>query len=211
MLSEKQGYSFGNVRRWTKAIPDVRELRLIFFPLCRRKHWTLALIRMRTKSLEYYDSRGGDGTEILEGLWHWLEDELLAKKLPPPVRAEWTFRTTCPTPQQTNDLDCGVFAALIMDHLFEDLVPSFGQRDIPGLRIKMATDILRGSLNYPYCGGETPPPAIFSSPSRRASPAWQTAYGRRIPHRTRPPPHPHLTGRHHSLRGLTTKRQTLWM
>lgn len=164
LLLEKQGYSFENVRRWTKAIPDVRELRLIFFPLCRRKHWTLALIRMGTKSLEYYDSHGGDGTEILEGLWHWLEDELLAKKLPPPVRAEWTFRTTCPTPQQTNDLDCGVFAALIMDHLFEDLVPSFGQRDIPGLRIKMATDILRGSLNYPYCGGETPPPAIFSSP-----------------------------------------------
>jgi len=178
LLETDKAYTFANVKRWTKKIPDVRALKAILLPIFRDDHWTAAIIRMKTRRMDYHDSRGGSGEWTLAALWRWLNDEHEAKGLPPPIKEEWTFDPTAPTPIQSNGVDCGVFATMVMDRLAEDLPLDFAQENIPDLRRKMATDILRGHFVYPFCGSDT------------AQPPRDVTQGERLPSPTPPTPTP---------------------
>ena len=170
ILRTDKRYTFANVQRWTKRLPDIQGLSALYFPICWGAHWTLAVIRMQRKRLEYYDSGGGSGRQYLDTLWLWMVDESAAKRLPTPIKQEWTFEPRSPTPQQGNDVDCGVFATMVMDRLLEDLDLDFAHAHKDFLRQKITTDILRGSLTYPYCADDGPPPSLLSPPAPSPAP-----------------------------------------
>ena len=66
-------------------------------------HWTSAVIYMREKRIQYYDSLGGSGMVKLQGLLRYLEDEHMAKKGKMLDVGEWELvGCTRDTPQQIN-------------------------------------------------------------------------------------------------------------
>ena len=51
-------------------------------------------------------------------------------------------------PQQSNGVDCGMFATLFADFLSDDLPLAFSQSEILEYRTRFGAAILRGHLNY---------------------------------------------------------------
>jgi Ulp1 family protease len=51
-------------------------------------------------------------------------------------------------PQQSNGVDCGMFATLFADFLSDDLPLAFSQEEILTYRKRFGAAILRGHLNY---------------------------------------------------------------
>ena len=51
-------FDFPGVRRWTKKV-DVFAHDMIFIPLHQGMHWALAVVNMRAKKIQYFDSMGG--------------------------------------------------------------------------------------------------------------------------------------------------------
>ena len=112
-------------------------------------HWCLAVVHVREKRIQYYDSMGGPGTYYLRALQRWVVDEMKHKKGEDIDPEEWRLQpTTSDTPQQKNGSDCGVFTSMCADYLSEDLqLSDFAQRDIPRLRYRIAHSIVNGRLD----------------------------------------------------------------
>ena len=112
-------------------------------------HWCLAVVHVREKRIQYYDSMGGPGTQYLRALRRWVVDEMKDKKEKDVDPKEWLLQpTTSDTPRQANGSDCGVFSSMCADYLSEDLqLGDFAQRDIPRLRYRIADSILKGRLD----------------------------------------------------------------
>ena len=63
-----RGYDYSAVRRWTKNV-DLFALDAVIVPVNERQtHWVLAVINMRSKRFEFFDSLGGTGDDVLEHL-----------------------------------------------------------------------------------------------------------------------------------------------
>ena len=103
-------YNYANVRRWTKKV-DVFTRDLLIFPIhCHGNHWTLAVINMRMKRLEYYDSLRGGPDAVLTNLRRWLQDEHAAKKGGAAYdTSDWTEKTWASGTPVAERLHCGVF------------------------------------------------------------------------------------------------------
>ncbi len=59
-------YNFANVATWSKKVPgeNIFKMRYLLFPInINDKHWTLAVVFMKDKCIQYYDSLP-DGKEI---------------------------------------------------------------------------------------------------------------------------------------------------
>ena len=146
------GYTYANVRRWTKKT-DIFAKRRVFFPVnLSNTHWTLLVADMQRRELTYVDSMGGRGAKYTSALLRYLKEEHLdKKKCELPDAAGWTVvpgsSTGCP--QQANGIDCGVFTIVAADHLSERLPLNYSQADITSWwRVKIAACLLRGSLDY---------------------------------------------------------------
>ena len=57
-LGRQDCFDFPGVRRWTKKV-DVFAHDMIFIPLHQGMHWALAVVNMRAKKIQYFDSMGG--------------------------------------------------------------------------------------------------------------------------------------------------------
>lgn len=56
---------YDKVKHWTKNF-DVFDADMVMFPVnMKNEHWTLVNVDFRRRSVLYYDSMGGDGTELL--------------------------------------------------------------------------------------------------------------------------------------------------
>ena len=143
-------YSYNNVKNWTRNF-DIFSMDKIVCPVnIRNVHWTLAVIHMRHRRIHYYDSKGGRGDRYLNGLMRYLEDEHVHRKqCPLPGGWEIVFGDTSSTPQQHNEVDCGMFTIMVADYLAYGLPLSFSQENIPHFRQKVCADIMRGAVNYP--------------------------------------------------------------
>lgn len=76
----------------------------VFIPICQGSHWTIGIVRPIAKTIEYFDSMGGDPATFTRHMREWLKHQL-GKAY---VDSEWTEpRTACA--YQTNGYDCGVF------------------------------------------------------------------------------------------------------
>ena len=58
-MCEEGGFDYTGVRRWTKKV-DLFGKDMIFFPLHQGTHWALAVVNMRAKKIQYFDSMGGE-------------------------------------------------------------------------------------------------------------------------------------------------------
>ncbi|RHY31735.1 hypothetical protein DYB32_003205 [Aphanomyces invadans] len=86
-------------------------------------HWCLAVIFMKEKRIQYYDSMAGVGIQCLDVLFKYLHDESQHKKNTVFDSTGWELvATTNDTPQQGNSFDCGVFTCMFADFLSRDLV-----------------------------------------------------------------------------------------
>lgn len=132
------------MRRWTKAAKlDIFDLDKVIIPCHQGMHWTLAVINIKEKRIEYYDSYHAEDEGLREALFKYVQDEYRSDwekkrggaELPDPDDwdVHWGNRDKATSakcrkdsiPRQTNGHDCGVFmtsnaeAAGVVGRLFE--------------------------------------------------------------------------------------------
>ncbi len=101
------GYNYKNIRCWSKKVPmpkDIFNLKYIFCPInLDNMHWTLAVIFMEAKRIQYYDSKGSTDRVKLKGLLHYVKDEYWKKHRRAMDATEWML-VSCnkDTPRQKN-------------------------------------------------------------------------------------------------------------
>jgi sentrin-specific protease 1 len=126
----------------------------IFIPInISQTHWALAVILVQDKEILYFDSmkRKGKGTKYNKALLQWLVDEARTKKNINLNTSEWKLKDM-DCPQQHNGYDCGVFLIMAANFISDNLrvvEDNYGQAHMPFFRLKIASDILRGSYDYP--------------------------------------------------------------
>ncbi|KIN01437.1 hypothetical protein OIDMADRAFT_145504 [Oidiodendron maius Zn] len=80
------------------------EVDSVFVPICKGAHWTVGVVRPVAKTIEYFDSMGGNGRQFTDLMRQWLAFQLGDAY----IEAEWKVpRTACA--HQSNGYDCGVF------------------------------------------------------------------------------------------------------
>ena len=100
-------------------------------------HWYLAVVNLRDKRVEFYDSmRESVREQALETLLGWLEQTYPARFKTAFPSSEWSTLTNPPgsVPQQGNGRDCGVFTCLFAAYCSLDAPFNFSQADIQLLR-----------------------------------------------------------------------------
>jgi hypothetical protein len=99
-------YNYKNVESWSKMVPgkDIFQLKYVLCPInLDNKHWTLAVIFVEEKRIQYYDSMGGTDWAKLEGLLEYVKDEYRAKNGKDMDTSEWKLvPCTKDTPKQRN-------------------------------------------------------------------------------------------------------------
>ncbi len=102
----RRGYNYKNLRCWPKNVPrkDIFNLSKIFIPInLDNEHWTLALIFMEEKKIQYYDLSGGIDRTKMEGLLQYVKDEYMATNGKEIDVIDWKLVScTRDTPQQRN-------------------------------------------------------------------------------------------------------------
>jgi sentrin-specific protease 1 len=105
----RRRYNYENVKKWSKKVPgkDIFNLKYIFCPInVNKTHWTVAVIFMEDKRIQYYDSFGNTDMAKLNGLLQYVKDEYRAKngkEMAEMDAMEWKL-VPCQndTPQQKN-------------------------------------------------------------------------------------------------------------
>ena len=137
------------MHRWSKKF-NIFQKEKIFCPVnISNTHWTMLVMFIREKKIQYYDSMGNTGKRYLHGALQYLGDE--ARKLDHQAfdASEWQLGNQSDTPQQENGFDCGVFSIMFADFISDNLPLNFAQNLMPLFRRKICANILRGSLKYP--------------------------------------------------------------
>ncbi|PRP87368.1 SUMO-specific protease U1p1 [Planoprotostelium fungivorum] len=105
MLAEK-GYD--RVKKWTRKF-DIFERDKIVIPIHLGVHWCLAVVNIREKRFEYYDSMDNPSGSLFRHLRGWVEKEHMDKKKKPISLDDWENYHPPDIPKQQNGYDCGVF------------------------------------------------------------------------------------------------------
>ena len=122
---------------------------LIFVPIhCSGNHWTLALINLRQKRFEFYDSLRGSEALIFVHLRRWLQDEFYDKRKQVLDTSLWPniIWSKNETPEQYNGSDCGIFMCYTARFLACDAVLNFSQSVMDYLRQRMTFEIATAKL-----------------------------------------------------------------
>lgn len=138
---------YRSVRRWTKAV-NLFAKELILVPVHLDVHWSLVVTDLREKSIVYLDSMGHKRPDVLELIFHYLQDESKARRHVDLNPSEWK-QYSMPTekiPQQGNDRDCGVFTCKYADYISRGCPITFSQQHMPLFRKRMVWEILHQSL-----------------------------------------------------------------
>jgi len=102
-------YTFAQISRWTKDV-NLFTFNFILVPIhINENHWTLAIINVTTKKIEYYDSNGDTNVKCMEHLLNYIRAEWYERTSSDFDTNAWICETVANVPQQTNDDDCGVF------------------------------------------------------------------------------------------------------
>ena len=140
-------YSYNNVKSWSNKVQgkDIFKLRCIFCPInIDNLHWTLAVIFMEEKMIQYYDSLGGTDRVKLEGLLEYIKDEYKAKNGGEMNASEWKLvGCTSDTPRQLNGYDCGVFVCMFSAFITRGLPLTFQQEHVNKCRKYIALAIMK--------------------------------------------------------------------
>ncbi|KAH8684673.1 hypothetical protein BGZ60DRAFT_398058 [Tricladium varicosporioides] len=96
----------GLMRRKKAPGDKLLEVDSVFVPICSGNHWTIGVVRPIAKTIEYFDSMGGQymTKPFVQTMREWLQFQLGDKY----IEDEWTVpQTGCAA--QNNGFDCGVF------------------------------------------------------------------------------------------------------
>lgn len=134
------------VRRWTRKV-DVFSFDLLPVPVhVGNIHWCMAIIRMKDKVIQYYDSMGNPNQPVLDALERYLIDESMDKRKIALDTRDWVKESIRDCPQQRNGSDCGVFSCMNAEHLTRNAPLKFSQNEMPYFRQKMVLEIATGQL-----------------------------------------------------------------
>ncbi|GBG24855.1 Sentrin-specific protease [Hondaea fermentalgiana] len=140
--NERLTYSYENVRRWIKF--ELADYDRIVVPLHEGNHWRTAVIDLARKRIICYDSllQAQFGIRGLKFLARWVRDlyaEAYAQDL---SLSDWSLELAKTAPQQSNTVDCGVFACMFAVTAGYNLPIKYGARDMAFFRRRILLDIL---------------------------------------------------------------------
>ena len=109
---------YAGVRRWSRRV-DLFTQDLILIPInLGQTHWVCAVINLRLRQFEYYDSMGIPRPDVFVRLREYLSAELQDKKQLQIDLSDWKdYFANVSSPQQENGYDCGVFAVQTLEQL----------------------------------------------------------------------------------------------
>ncbi|KAG2263360.1 hypothetical protein Bca4012_014415 [Brassica carinata] len=145
-LVSDSGYNYKAVRRWTtqrKLGYALIDCDMIFVPIHRGVHWTLAVINNRDRKFLYLDSLNGVDSKILNALAKYLGDEAKEKSGKDIDVSSWDMEFVEDLPQQQNGYDCGMFMLKYIDFFSRGLGLYFSQEHMPYFRLRTVKEILR--------------------------------------------------------------------
>lgn len=143
-LAGEDGNSFdyAQVKRWKKK-QNLSEYDMIFVPIHSEseKHWTVAVINLKERRFEYYDSLLGHPGRILTNLQNYMKEKGINVD-------GWSHEPTSSVqPKQENGFDCGVFMLMTIDLRMRGmLIQNIKQADMPYYRRRIALQILTATL-----------------------------------------------------------------
>ncbi|XP_050090272.1 sentrin-specific protease 2-like [Anopheles aquasalis] len=145
-LSSLRRSGYSGVRRYTKKV-DLFSFDLIVVPVhVNEVHWCMAIIDLRRKAIEYYDSLGAPNNPVLDMLENYLCQESMDKRQVPFDKTGLTKRNMSECPKQNNGSDCGVFSCMFAEFLTRDHPITFNQSRMQYFRRKMMLEIAQGEL-----------------------------------------------------------------
>ncbi|KAL4800168.1 hypothetical protein BDV19DRAFT_353535 [Aspergillus venezuelensis] len=136
-----------SVQRWATRAKiggaNLLKAELVFIPVHNNSHWTMMIVSPRARTIEHYDSLGKGSKQFVSKVKGWIE-----KELGPSLYVEDEWKTPIvQSPQQDNGSDCGVFALTTAKAIGLGIDPtSYGPPDIPILRAKIVSEIVRGQI-----------------------------------------------------------------
>jgi len=129
------------VKKWTRKL-DLFEYDIVIVPVHKGNHWCLAVINLKLKRFEYYDSLGGLDHRCVKNLRKYIEQEYREKKNSKIDLSQWVDYYPTNIPHQENGYDCGVFMCRYANSVSLDEKFSFSQKDMKYFRKRMALDII---------------------------------------------------------------------
>ena len=137
-LYSDEGIVYDNVKRWSRFVirGDIFELDKLFIPInINNNHWILAVIFIKEKRIQIYDSMLAPGTRYLSRLFEYLKCEFQEKKNSIGSWHNWQL-VPCnyDTPKQLNGYDCGVFVCMFIHFIADNRELLFNQNDVNNYR-----------------------------------------------------------------------------
>jgi sentrin-specific protease 1 len=146
LLSDKGGYNYARVQKWTRRV-DLFAMDRIIIPIHLGNHWCLAVINIQDRRFEYYDSLGSPNPTCLKRLRQYLQDEAQDKKGIKLDLLDWTDYQPREIPMQRNGYDCGVFACKFAECIASGRPFYFSQVDMPLYRKRMMLSIMNKCIS----------------------------------------------------------------
>ncbi|MCP4662700.1 MAG: hypothetical protein GY856_45485, partial [bacterium] len=137
---------------------DVFDYDLVCVPICDGGHWSLIVLYPHLRVTELRDSLEGPDRSYeatrsvpLNTVVKWLRREAEAHGRPDRVFETWrkNVKGKRSTPQQTGGNDCAFFVCENVSMLAAGREPSFTMADIPGIRRRIAMELLQAWLVEP--------------------------------------------------------------
>lgn len=153
MEYEMLHYNYDRIKRWFKKI-NLYNFDKVFIPVYYNLHFTMFEIQIRNRKIIYYDSLPITVNKKLmiakwmQGIKRCLIDHATYQKITTNEKYIYWEPFIGISPQQENSSDCGIFAMLCADFRSDDLPLDYQQKEINFYREKIATDLVRGKLNY---------------------------------------------------------------
>jgi sentrin-specific protease 1 len=150
LTNHGKGYNYNKVAKWTKSF-DMFALDFVIAPIhVGGNHWCLAVINVRDKQFEYYDSMGNSGSKCLENLKIYLAEEHRTKKGSEIDLSDWkNYSPGNTVPQQNNIYDCGVFMCQFAESIASGSdIGHVNQADMPYYRKRMLLEILNNNRHF---------------------------------------------------------------
>ncbi len=151
---ENKGYN--GVERWgSKKKLNIFNIDYIFIPVNRNNtHWCLAVINLKKKKFEFYDSMGGSAGPVFPLLLNYMINETkkqynqnnLNLNIDFNMYENWEMKDRIKCPKQTNGSDCGVFTCKFAEVLSSNKKLNFHQSDMKNIRRRMVYEIITKKL-----------------------------------------------------------------
>ncbi|TRY89395.1 hypothetical protein DNTS_002610, partial [Danionella cerebrum] len=113
------------------------------------RRWTKAVVDMKSKSVQSYDSMGQRHDDICHLILLYLTEEFRVKKGKDLDVSKWSVSSSVrpsDIPQQKNGSDCGVFICKYADYISRGHKLTFRQNHMPYFRKAMIWEILNQKL-----------------------------------------------------------------